>query len=146
MAEEFMKRPTEVLASYMAANTDQPERYWMRRMGPGRIAMAMELITVIRILESIQIAAEHEQTISVLQTLLVDQQLAELGAEWYSKLSEWRRIKTVIYEPGVGEHVGIVQIGAQPSAVEAPPSAELPLGNTDAQPCIDQTTDPPSSD
>lgn len=87
-----MARPTDELRSYMAT-----QGFELREIDEllklGRLAMAMEIITVAKILEAHQLLAENEQMIAVLQTLLRDQDLMDPALEYYEGLSEWRRIK-----------------------------------------------------
>lgn len=133
--DDFIQRPTDVLQSYMAAHGfDGNEVYTLMRMG--RIAMALEIITVIKLLEEHELLAEHEQTISVLQTLLVDQELMEPALGYYEELSRWRRIKVdASYEvPGV-----------QPSEHAVPRDDAPPPDSTDALRGNGQSLDPPSS-
>lgn len=135
MGEAFMARPTDVFISYLAAEGGTNEGDVQGSMLLGRIAMGLELITVMRILEEHQLMAEHEQMIACLQTLLVDQELAELAQHWYEALNDWRKPK-----------FSVVGDDPQPASAPAAPG--------DVQPRLDsiralldsgQTKDPPSS-
>lgn len=137
VVDDFMQRPTDVLRSYMAAQgIGLEEQVDLLRMG--RIAMALEVITVVKMLEDHQLLAENERMISVLMTLLVDQDLLDIGMEYYRDLSEWRRIKAV--EVDVAAH------GGQLSAHEVLPDADAPHGSNVVQLRTGRTKDPPSSD
>jgi hypothetical protein len=130
--DDFMRRPTEVFESYMALEYGVP-RGWYKY---GRLSMALEILTVMRLLdEHSGIVAHAQETISVLQTLLVDQDLFDDASMWYEKLSEWRRPKFYV----VGDP------DADASALEAPHRTLPPHDSTDAQPGSDQTKDPPLS-
>lgn len=137
--DDFMRRPTEVFVSYLAAVTGRDERAMRRLLELGRIAMAMELITVARIIEEYSLLASKEDTIAVIQTLIVDQDLLEVADEWYKNLSDWRRIK-LADDAGVDDH------DAQPSVPEAPQDAEPHRGSISSQHGNGQMRDPPSSD
>lgn len=135
-----MARPTEILLSYLAARTEMSEMDLRRMLRTGRISLAMEIITVQRILEEHELLAENEAMIACLQALLQDQGLAEVAAQWYDFLAEWRRIK---FYDAVSDSI---PTDAELSEHEVPPDAEPPLGSNGAQPGNDQTMDPPSSD
>jgi hypothetical protein len=91
LGEDFIKDPTDVFRQWIARNGLQSnDPLWS-----GRLAMALEIMTLQRLLDYLQLESEHEQTISVLQTLLQDQGIAEAATQWYERLSEWRRVKIV---------------------------------------------------
>jgi hypothetical protein len=106
----------------------------------GRIAMAMELMTVAMIIEDHSILPTKEDTISVLQTLIVDQALVEDSSEWYHRLCDWRRIK--LYDAAADVSSRGVAASDHEGLLGAEPPRELP----GAQHGSDQTTDPPSSE
>lgn len=137
--DEFMARPTDVLRSFMAAHgmdAEKTERILMW----GRLAMALELMTVAKIIEDYSLLASKEDTISVIQTLIIDQDLLEHADRWYKELCDWRRIKLA----DADAVYGVPDVRASAPAVL--PDAALPPGSNGAQPHTDQTTDPPSSD
>jgi hypothetical protein len=63
----------------------------------GRLAMALEMITSIRSIEDIPVLDEPAKAavVSAFETLLVEQQIADMAYEMYDHLSRWRRIKTL---------------------------------------------------
>lgn len=88
MTEEFMKRPTDVLLMAVGAMSQEE----MSAFRLGRMAMGLELITVIRSLEGIP-ALDEGMTAAVvasLETLLVDQRLTD-AYTLYDVLSASRR-------------------------------------------------------
>jgi hypothetical protein len=94
MPEDFMARPTDDYVSYLAARRGEPELVVRNSLLRGRIAMGLEVVTVIRLLEDHgDLVTYSEEAISILQTLLNDQGLAEMAYETYERLSEWRRVK-----------------------------------------------------
>ena len=136
--DDFMRRPTEVMVSYLATQTGKSPTQIVRLLELGRIAMAMELITVVRIIDEYSLLPTKEDTIAAIQTLIVDQELLEPADEWYSRLSEWRRIKLTAD--------GVAYRGADASShadrLDAEPPRELP----DAPPDSGQSQDPPCGD
>jgi hypothetical protein len=134
---DFMERPTDVLRSYMAAQgIDAEEAERLLRMG--RIAMALEVMTVVKMLEEFQLLSENERMISVLITLLTDQDLLGVATAYYEDLSEWRRIKAVEVDAAAHD--------VQLSAHAAPPDDVVPHGSNVVQLRTGRTKDPPSSD
>ena len=93
----FMSNPTHVLEQYLTSvvGVELGGQFDM-----GRLAMALELITVLKALEQEYVALAPgtlAELISVVQTLLIDQGVADTALEWYDGLSEWRRPKFVPY-------------------------------------------------
>ena len=144
--DNFMARPTDVLVSFMAHRREMPENMIREMLPLGRLSMALEIITVMRLLEEHQLMAEHEAMVACLQTLLVDQDYGELAHEWYEHLAEWRRIKLVPGESDSERDASIVAPDVQPSEHAVPPDAPPPPDSTDAPPGSDQTTDLPSGE
>jgi hypothetical protein len=145
--DDFMARPTDELVSYLAERptNSRGRDAFMLRMG--RIAMAMEIMTVVKVLEEHQLLAEHEQMISVLKTLIVDQDLSVDAEQWYEYLSEWRKLKLVPVELGYVQPSDAGPIhDAQPSDAGTPRGTQPPHGSTDAPHGSGRTTDLPSSD
>lgn len=145
--DDFMRRPTEVFVSYMATAFGYDEDRVRKMMRLGRIAMAMEVMTVAQLIEDYSLLPTKEDTISVLQTLIIDQELLEDADAWYKTLSQWRRIKL---DPDVH---GSVQPAsddshpdAQPSPDASPRGAPLRHEQLDALLDTGQTKDPPSDD
>jgi len=147
----YIMRPSELFKQYLGEMMHETQFQY------GMLGMALEIVTVIKTLESLPTASvgTRQETISVLHTLLQDLHLDEYAYEWYDRLNDWRRPKflpepaSVALSPGLERIVG----------ADVPPLPELPalasqlasdlgLGqepeHTDAQPGIDQTTDQPS--
>lgn len=87
----FISRPTEVLKAFL-----QQEQGLKPRMEftLGRLSMALEIITVIKTLEDEivpMLSLQRAEIVSVLHTLLRDQNLAESAMGWYEALTLWRQ-------------------------------------------------------
>jgi hypothetical protein len=132
--DNFMMRPTDVLRSYLA----QDRTVDIGSFELGRIAMALEVVTVTRILEEYELLTENEQAIAMLQTLLIDQEISEAALNWYEMLSDWRKIK--LADDGSDAYRRAVALGLVDHASAVPPDEP-----SDALPDNSQTTDPPSS-
>jgi|SRR5215471_2121339 len=94
MAEEFIKNPTRLIRQLL------PETTTSVSFEAGRAAMACEIVTLIRTLEDFEdlLPAEHSASIiSVLQTLISDQDLNWIYTV-YDQLSANRR-PTFVPEP-----------------------------------------------
>jgi hypothetical protein len=119
---DYMMRPTQVMVRFMlTAGLKPPMEFHL-----GRTAMALEVLTVIKTLEDDRVpmlALQREETISVLTTLLLDQDLWESATEWYEKLAEWQRVKLVADVEG----------GAGASVRGVPPDDAAPVGRIDAR-------------
>lgn len=83
----FMRNPTEVLKGYMAEKGLTFEH--------GRLAMAMELLTEIKILEQLPLTDRTIELTAMLQAMLVDQGLIDSAELWYERLDAWRQPKFV---------------------------------------------------
>ena len=135
--DEFMERPTDVLRSYLAAH-GMALKTMTSTLRVGRIAMGMEILTLIKFLEDHKFLLDHaDECIAVLTTLLIDQDLLEESQSWYHSLHEWRKVK--LYD-AVAE-----ASDAQPSEHEEPQAAPVPPDSNGAPPGSDQTMDPPSA-
>ena|SRR5215471_6988858 len=88
--DDYIARPTEVLMAYMQWGKPPPGYDW------GRLALALEVVTLIRTLERIPVVndAERQGTIATLHTLLREQGLEDVY-DAYERLAEWRRVKFV---------------------------------------------------
>jgi hypothetical protein len=87
----YIARPTEVLKSYLEQVQGLKPRM---EFTLGRLSMALEMITVIKTIEDElvpMLTLQRHEVISVLQTLLKDQDLAEPAMEWYEALTLWRQ-------------------------------------------------------
>lgn len=92
----FIARPTDLLIDYH-------RRRGFHLTGSdielGRISVALELLTVVRLLEGGSLGGE--EVISAVRTFLIDQDLLDEGERWYKLLGEWRRPKFVEVETKV---------------------------------------------
>ena len=136
-SDSYMARPTEVFWKWLTVKheaTLREEQYFLM----GRIAMALEVLTVVKTLEesSLLIFSPHE-TISVLRTLLVDQDIDVAAQQVYDHLAEWRKVKFA----DVSDEVA----SAHASEPEARRGVLTLLEHTLALPGSDQSPDPPSS-
>lgn len=88
MDEAFMADATKVLLAYMKSE-QIPTGF-----GYGQLAVGLEIVSLIRTLESFPVVndAERQGTVATLHTLLREQGL-ENAYEAYEMLAEWRRIK-----------------------------------------------------
>jgi len=136
--DDFMRRPTETLIDYMTSTSGLPRDRIERVLMLGRIAMAMELMTVAAIIDEHSLLPAKEDTIAVVRTLLIDQNLDEPAREWYERLSEWRRIKPASVS---AEHVDEIHRGVASSLADLP-DALPPRDSTSAQPGTDQSSHP----
>lgn len=92
----FIKDPSKVLWQYLQTK----RRPMVRELYEyGKLAMALEIITVVKTLDSLPVISElgRQETVSVLQTLLTDMGLDELAYDVYEQLNEWRRPKFDAY-------------------------------------------------
>src|SRR5262245_43915009 len=88
---DYIARPTEVLMAYMQWSKPPAGFDW------GRLALGLEVVTLIRTLEAIPVVndAERQGTIATLITLLREQGLEDAYGV-YDTLSDWRRVR---FEP-----------------------------------------------
>lgn len=86
----FMADATAVLMAYMRKHQIGMD------FKHGQLAVGLEIVTLIRTLESLPVVseAEREGTIATLHTLLREQGL-EGAYEAYDRLAEWRKVKFV---------------------------------------------------
>jgi hypothetical protein len=122
MASEFIARPTQLLCRLLRIHPN--DRVFMA----GRMSVALEIVTVMRTLDeipSVMLPNETAVVQSVLQTLLVDQDLIHASVV-YDELSATRR---PVFVP-VPSHEGSVASGGPPSSSsvdEEPASSQLPI-------------------
>lgn len=92
MPEEFMSEPSKVLKECIQLSRQSEGAYQI-----GMLGMALEVVTRIKLLESLPVTTEvgRQEAITVLQTMLTELGISELAYEWYDRLSEWRRPKFV---------------------------------------------------
>jgi hypothetical protein len=144
----YIMRPSEVFKLYLSEKMSVPED----AIQYGMLAMALEIVTVIKTLEALPTTAvgTREETISVLHTLLRDVGLDLYAYEWYERLNDWRRPSFVpVHEP---EHT-------EPSEPRVPPLSlahasllasrlrrEQGLQSTDVPEHSDPSMDPASAE
>lgn len=90
----FLARPTVELRKFLKFSSLEQ---W-RAFESGRLAMALEILTVVKTLEDERVpmlALQRAEIISVLETLLVDQGLDEVADRWYGWLGKFRQPKFV---------------------------------------------------
>lgn len=97
MSSVFMMDPTSIFKKFLRYN-NRPVDY-QAGFEAGMLAMALELITVVKTEESLPTA--HEETISTVYTLLSGMGLDEIATEWYERLNDWRK-PTFVPEPWPG--------------------------------------------
>jgi hypothetical protein len=100
MSESFMKDPSFVWLRYL----EVVHSHKLKGRLPfdyGRVAMGLELVTKIKMLESLPVTTEfgRQESISVLHTILVEQGLAESIYDLYDKLNDWRKPKILSDAP-----------------------------------------------
>jgi len=133
-----MANPTQVFKEYLQEHHElEPDRV-LRTLRWGRIAMGLEIVSLIRLIEDHSILASKEETISVLRTLLQDQGLEDISLRWYERLSDWRKPKFSVIDGGASDD-------ASASFHEVRPGVWLRRHSTDAPLGDDQSQDPPST-
>lgn len=86
----FMAQPAQVFKSYLEATAFEDRWYQY-----GMLAMSLEIITRIKVLEELPVTTEvgRQEAITVLHTMLTEIGISELAHEWYDRLDEWRKPK-----------------------------------------------------
>ena len=146
----FIARPTRVLIDYLTQEVGSEPRM---EFNLGRLAMALEIITVVKTIEDEvvpMLALQREEIVSVLTTLLRDQDLAEVAEEWYERLNQWRNV-SFVPEPSLArsDDVGFLSLPSRAvpsSRLEALREATALLGDTDAPTHSDQSPALPSGE
>lgn len=87
----FIADPTAVLIEYLRREQAiEPRNEFLL----GRLAMCLEILTVIKTLEDETVpmlTLQRMEIISVLQTLLVEQGMEDTASRWYEALNQWRQ-------------------------------------------------------
>lgn len=94
----YMANPSQVLFEYLERLPGKdPAGGWKKWWEYGQLAMALEMVTLIKNLEELPVATDigRQETISALHTLLQGMGLDVLAWETYDQLCEWRRPKFV---------------------------------------------------
>jgi hypothetical protein len=89
----------------------------------GRLALGLEVVTLIRTLESLPVVndAEREGTVACLATLLREQGLED-AYEVYDRLNDWRRVRFEPLPPAT-DAVGVPLLGYRPVSGDGSSSA-----------------------
>jgi hypothetical protein len=108
----LIARPSEVWREYVRSTGRIEGFSWEM----GRMAMALEIITQIKILEEIKVMGDtaRAQAVTALQTLLQDCGMGETAWQIYEDLDKWRRVR--FYAEPAPEHEGTVVSAADVSA------------------------------
>lgn len=100
----YMARPTEVLEEFLSSpsSSSRPEGLeWQNGWAHGRMATALELVGVTRLMEARDALSElvtpvgRTECVSLVTTMLTDLGLWEQANELYDTLCEWRRLRFV---------------------------------------------------
>lgn len=135
----YMVNPTRVFLQFLSTTHEATTRD-LTWYSFGQASMALHIITVIKTLESLPVVTEHarQETISALQTILTDLDMADESYELYERLGNWR-MPTFDREPSppgtsdAGVHADWIQVPRSPgpssldasSRGRAAPSARL---------------------
>jgi hypothetical protein len=113
----FISNPTAVLQQYLSshqrdkvvAKTDG--FYW------GRLAMALEILTQMKIVQSLPFTDLTIQLESAYQSLLVDQGMMDEAQKWYERLDAWRAPRFVAETPSRGTR-GLADVSSTAASLE----------------------------
>ncbi len=148
----YMKDPSKVFRSFIGY--DHRGHEFHRGYEAGIMAMALELITVAKTVESLPYEDElvPEEIVSTIYTLLNGMDLTEHATLWYERTSEWRRPKLVADElvsvqPDTvsPEQLSLLPRPPRDGAGVSPLGAAARLGTLHAQQPTDQSPGLPSS-
>ena len=140
----YMARPTEVLEAYLRRFPVSEPRSWYEF---GRLAMALEVTTVVKTLEAYETIARHApELISVLRTLIREQGLEGEAETWYDALSSWRapRFSPVPEDTDASGQLSTKQPVAHASPHGGLEGARVLAEGTRAQQGLDRNRDPSS--
>lgn len=118
MGAVFMSEPTKVLAEYLKGKEMSAGVIFET----GRLAMALEVLTQIKILRSMPITDHAAEMEAAFVAFLVDQDIYDEAEKWYGRLDAWRAPK--FNAEGVGTVVRKKAFG--PSSLAAAPEGALP--------------------
>lgn len=85
MTAVFMSHPTAVLRQFLA-----DQKIDGRSFDWGRLSLGLEVMTQIKILETLPLTDLTVQLTSAFRTLLVDAGVADEVEKWYERLDAWR--------------------------------------------------------
>ena len=87
-----MANPSNVLVAYLKVGGRELDLFKL-----GMLGMALEIVTRIRVLESLPITTDvgRQEAIVCLHTMLVEMGLDDEAYQWYDVLGEWRKPKFV---------------------------------------------------
>ena len=118
MSAVFMSHPTTVLRQWLMQET--PLGVVERDFNLGRLAMALEVLTQIKILHDLPLTELSAHVEGALQALLIDQGLMDDAEKVYEKLDAWRAPKFVA-DHGGDKPTG--RVSGSASSVVAPEGA-----------------------
>lgn len=87
MPTVFMSHPSQVLMQYLASGERMGK---MTAYQAGKLSVALELLTQIKILHSMPLTEDSASLEGALQGFLVDQGLMDDAERWYERLDAWR--------------------------------------------------------
>lgn len=143
----YIADPTSVLLQFLKREHGLKPR---REFQLGRLAMALELLTVIKTLEDElvpMLVMRRMEIISVLETFLLEQDLDERAKDWYDALNLWRQ-PSFVREPSPGQIVLSVPLddGDPSSPLEELEHEPAPYASTRALLDERQSRDLPSGE
>lgn len=100
----YIADPTSVFLQFLDQEHGMKPR---REFLLGRMALALELLTVIKTLEDEvvpMLTLQRMEIISILETFLREQNLVEQANEWYDALDRWRKPTFVSPDNPMGYH------------------------------------------
>lgn len=139
---EYMADATNVLKQHLERLS---VRLDSRSFELGQLAMALEIVTLIRSLEALPVVSDlgRQEAITALHTLLVEQGIEDLAYEWYDFLSASRRPRFVpehvprgivgVVAPDDGGHPFPHPVGGFSFQPEDRRGESSPLGDSDAK-------------
>src|SRR5215471_7345814 len=89
VTEVFMSHPTMVLVQYLTQSKSKVNSEFEL----GRLAMALEVLTQMKIVRSLPMTDLSIQIESAFQAFLIDQGLLDEVERWYERLDAWRQPK-----------------------------------------------------
>jgi hypothetical protein len=102
----IIARPTRTFELYVRDTGARPDGLSWHF---GRLSMALEIITQIKILEEVRVLSDsaRAESISALHTLLTDCGLDDIGYVMYEKLLAWRKPKFVAENPELSQPTSV---------------------------------------
>jgi hypothetical protein len=133
----FIENPSRVLTAYLKAK-GLKSAYCHPAYDCGRLAMALEIITQIKALESLPVVSDlgRQEAVTALYAVLTETGFEDEAYRWYEMLGEWRRPKFQGIPVVVDEHVppGIVLLVGPPSEDQPASEESSPGGGPERGP------------